>query len=159
MRIKLHNMKGSPRCLSHLAALLLLLPAVCGCQGEQAVNAQTDDTTMLRVGVLPTQECMRLYYARHMGVADSLGVRLVCFRSLADIDTALMSGRVDVALTDTARLAYLLTDSAALKKWKATSMRLDTLCAASDSLWLLVTDSSAVKGVGGLKDKLVGMLR
>lgn len=152
---KRHNTNESPGALLHLAALIFLLSGLlvaCGGNNSRTQGTADDDSTILRVGVLPTHECLRLYYACRMGATDSLGLRLVSFGSIADIDTALLGGSIDVALTDTARLNYLCSryDTA-----KAFSI----LAAAHDTLWLVATDSSKVRGAGGMKDKLIGMLR
>lgn len=143
-----HNNNESPSVSIRLAALFFLILNLAGCAGSGKASHAEADSLALRIGVLPTQECLRLFYAERMGITDSLDLRLMLYRSVADIDTALLGGSVDVALTDTVRLNHLAADS-----------QMHVVAYAKDTLWLVATDSSGVRGAGGLKDKLVGMLR
>lgn len=68
----------------------------------------TAEDTLWRVAVLPTLDCLPLYYAeeaawwRQGGVA----VELREFAAQGDADTALLRGRVSAAVTDLVRVAY-----------------------------------------------------
>jgi len=88
-------------------ALCAMLFGVAGCgrsdqaskRLSQAEKARWDsiDKASLKVGVLPTLDCLPLFVAHEERLFDTLGVtvHLKCFTAQMDCDTALLRGRVE----------------------------------------------------------------
>lgn len=91
-----------------LSSLLLLFSACGQTRPSSPTRNAPDDSTSLRVAVLPTLGCLPLLYAVESGLADSLGLPLryeLCHTQW-DADTALLGGSVDAAYLDAARWDY-----------------------------------------------------
>ena len=67
------------------------------------------DSLALKVAVMPTLDCLPLFYAEKCGIFDSLGldVRLTKYMAQMDCDTAVINGRTDVAYSDLIRAALM----------------------------------------------------
>ena len=113
---------------------------------------QDSDSTLFRIAVLPTDECRPLLIAQQHGMFDTLGftVRLDTFLSAMDADTALLSGHVQMLVTDSVRLAYLNT----LTGGDLVPVVVDTL-----RLSMMMTAQSRVKSTKSLKEKIVAATR
>ncbi len=95
-----------------LSVLLAIAVAACGSDASDAAQQDADSTT-LHVAIIPTLDCLPVYYAQQTGIYDSLGLelKLHTYMSQADADTALREHHVSVAYSDLAR-AILLQQSA-----------------------------------------------
>ena len=60
------------------------------------------DSNVLRIAVLPILQSLPIYYAEETGMMESTNpkMRLMRYKALMDIDTAVINQRVDIALTD-----------------------------------------------------------
>ena len=61
-----------------------------------------EDSAALKIGVLPTMDCLPLYVAKERRLFDTLGVdiRLKPYTSQIDCDAALLKGRIEGTVTD-----------------------------------------------------------
>lgn len=80
-----------------------------GCKNKGALSvshsAQADTSVEMRVGILPTMDCLPAVYALKNGIFDSLGVhvQLVPYSSAMDCDTAFINRHIDGMFTDVVR--------------------------------------------------------
>lgn len=121
-------------------------------QGVKKKTVQKVDTTLLRVAVTPTLDCLPLFVANDRGMFDAEGVkvRLVRYQAQMDQDTAIERGRVDGLTTDLVRAERLQQESGIGLEY--------TL--GTEAQWQMVTNKMArIKQVGHLKDKMIAMSR
>lgn len=110
-----------------------------------------EDSLALKVAVMPTLDCLPLYVASDRGMfrAEGVDVRLRCFTSQMDQDTALQKCRVEGIVSDLVRTEYL--------KQQGLSLRYVT---STNQYWLLFTNRTArIKRLNQLEDKMVAMSR
>lgn len=85
---------------------------------HEAAAKERPDSTALRVALLPTADCLPLYYAARSGLFDSLKVKVVLrsFEAQADCDTALLGSSADISASNlaTALLQYARSPETAL---------------------------------------------
>lgn len=110
------------------------------------------DSTVLRLALLPTVDCLPFYYAEAAGIYDTLGLRglkLVTFSAQADADTALLGGSVQGGVTDLVRLGYHCGRG---KKLVAV--------AATDGSWAFAACGSLrIRSVEKMKGRMVAISR
>lgn len=110
------------------------------------------DSTVLRLALLPTVDCLPFYYAEAAGIYDTLGLRglqLVTFAAQADADTALLGGSVQGGVTDLVRLGYHCGKG---KKLVAV--------AATDGSWAFAAcDRLRIRSVDKMKGRMVAVSR
>lgn len=138
--------------------MLVLLPALWACGGgtvqtrkAQTAEERARERKALKVAVMPTLDCLPFYVARENRLFDTLGVdvRLRYFSAQMDVDTALASGSVAVAVTDLVRYARLKKQGTAL-----------SLLSATGAYWQLLTNRNArIRALRQLDDKMVAMTR
>lgn len=117
----------------------------------ERAKLKTADSLALKVGVMPTLDCMPLYLAKERRLFDTLGVdvRLRMRKAQMDIDTALIGGSVEGAVSDSVRVARMQSRGTAL-----------TVLGTTNTSWQLVGNRSArLKEVKQLGDKMVAMTR
>lgn len=117
----------------------------------ERAKLKTADSLALKVGVMPTLDCMPLFVAKERRLFDTLGVdvRLRMRKAQMDIDTALIGGSVEGALSDSVRVARMRSRGTAL-----------TEVGTTNTSWQLVGNRSArLKEVKQLGDKMVAMTR
>ena len=125
--------------------------ASCSHQHEEVSPLRGDLEGSLRVAVMPAMSCLPVYYAEWTGLADSLGLEMKVLRYEAqmDIDTALIGGSVEGAVSDSVRVARMRSRGTAL-----------TEVGTTNTSWQLVGNRSArLKEVKQLGDKMVAMTR
>ncbi len=90
------------------AVLAILFLASCIKREAKLIPADNvpNDTLPLTVAILPSLDCLPVYYAQSMGLFDSLGVDIDLreYLSQMDIDTALLRRQVSFGHTNLARL-------------------------------------------------------
>ncbi len=101
----------------HLRALALVATIItlASCNKREAMlsahgaEGKQDKDTTLSVAVVPELDCLPVYYAKRMGLFDSLGldVRLLQYAAQADADTALARGRATLGHTSLARIEVM----------------------------------------------------
>ena len=117
----------------------------------ERAKLKTADSLALKVGVMPTLDCMPLFVAKERRLFDTLGVdvRLRMRKAQMDIDTALIGGSVEGAVSDSVRVARMRSRGTAL-----------TEVGTANTSWQLVGNRSArLKEVKQLGDKMVAMTR
>ena len=117
----------------------------------ERAKLKTADSLALKVGVMPTLDCMPLFVAKERRLFDTLGVdvRLRMRKAQMDIDTALIGGSVEGAVSDSIRVARMRSRGTAL-----------TEVGTTNTSWQLVGNRSArLKEVKQLGDKMVAMTR
>lgn len=117
----------------------------------ERAKLKTADSLALKVGVMPTLDCMPLFVAKERRLFDTLGVdvRLRMRKAQMDIDTALIGGSVEGAVSDSVRVARMRSRGTAL-----------TEVGTTNTSWQLVGNRSArLKAVKQLGDKMVAMTR
>lgn len=141
------------------ALVAILLLAACGQSYEETkrktraerIRLAKEDSAALKVGVMPTLDCLPLWVAREHGLFDTLGVdiRLKWFTAQMDCDTALANKRVELAITDLVRAQWLEDHGTALE-----------LPIATNTYWLLISNkNSRIKQLKQLDDKMIAMTR
>lgn len=117
----------------------------------ERAKLKTADSLALKVAVMPTLDCMPLFVAKERRLFDTLGVdvRLRMRKAQMDIDTALIGGSVEGAVSDSVRVARMRSRGTAL-----------TEVGTTNTSWQLVGNRSArLKEVKQLGDKMVAMTR
>lgn len=117
----------------------------------QADRLRTEDSLALKVAVLPTLDALPLWVANDCGLFDKehVDVRLKVYSAHMDIDTALMRGRVEGAMTDCFRVDKMEKEGLSFERLDVTDLH-----------WCLIANrSSRVKAVRQLGDKMIAMTR
>lgn len=132
-----------------VVAPLLAAMAITSCGQTEAVAE--NDSLSLKLGVLPTMECLPFYYADSLGLFDSLGVdiKLVTFDAAMDADTAFQRGHIDGIVSD------LVKDCI----WKGNGDSLTIVMGADLNLWLVTSRTARLVKAESLKDKIIGITR
>lgn len=140
-----------------IAVLALFLS--CGHQ-ESAPDAtrqkkhaeEKADTTVVRLAVTPTLDCLPLFVAKEQGLFDHEGVkvRLMMYQAQMDQDTAIGRGRADGLMTDLVRAEYLQQKNGVALQYVS----------ATDASWQMVTNKTArIRQKRHLEDKMIAMSR
>lgn len=122
--------------------------------GASDARADADDSAALHVAVMPTLDCLPVYYAAQTGIYDSLGLqlRLHNYAAQIEIDTALQKGHAMLAYSDLCRVIVMQqTDTLGIKAVGRTS----------GGLWL-VTDTIGPRPVphlSALQGRMVAVAR
>ena len=117
----------------------------------ERAEQRRQDSLALKVAVLPTLDCLPMFVAAERGWFDSLkiDVRLRPFKAQMDVDTALVGGSVEGAITDLVRAERMRNRGTALN-----------YVAATNTAWQLVANRTArIKETRQLGDKMVAMTR
>ena len=117
----------------------------------ERAEQRRQDSLALKVAVLPTLDCLPMFVAAERGWFDSLkiDVRLRPFKAQMDVDTALVGGSVEGAITDLVRSERMRN--------RGTSLN---YVAATNTAWQLVANRTArIKETRQLGDKMVAMTR
>lgn len=142
-----------------LIPLVVAIMAGCGQSYDDAKKLneqkqrqnQREDSLALKVGVMPTLDCLPLYVAKENGLfgQDSVDIRLKQFSSQIDCDAAISSGRVEGGITDLVRA----------QRMKSKGVALDYV-AATNTYWQLISNRRArIRRIGQLKEKMIAMAR
>lgn len=140
-------------------AVVAMMMASCGKSFEEkqrmtkAERARQDSIyrSAFKVAVMPTLDCLPIFYAKEQGYFDSLGVdvRLRQYNAQMDCDTALIGGSVEGAITDLVRAEHLR------QKGTALDYRI-----ATNTYWQLIASRSArISKLDQLSDKIVAITR
>lgn len=151
-------MKKITRIVLFLCVILFGL-AGCGQQGKTSKRlSKTEkerldslDKASLKVGVMPTLDCLPLFVAQEERLFDTLGVsvHLKSFTAQMDCDTALLRGRVEGSVTDLVRAKHLE------KKGLQLSYPI-----ATNAYWQLITNRKArISELKQLSDKMIAITR
>lgn len=152
-----YNMKSIIRTTFILLASAAL--AACGpsydeikkqTQAEQQRLAR-EDSMALKVGVLPTLDCLPIYVAKERQLFDTAkaDIRLRTYMSQIDCDEALKRGRIEGNATDIVRGQHMRKKGYDIE-----------YVAATNSYWQLISNRMArIRRINQLSDKMVAMTR
>ena len=109
------------------------------------------DSTALKLGVLPTMECLPFYYADSIGIFDSLGidVKLVTFEAAMDADTAFVNGCIDGIVTDLVKECI----------WRGNGDTAHVAMVGDLRLWLVTAPKARLLKAESIKEKIIGITR
>ena len=144
--IKLEKMKK-------LIYIFLWLVAVglCGSCNQTNETVDDDDSTALKLGVLPTMECLPFYYADSIGLFDSLGVdvKLITFDAAMDADTAYVNGDIDGIVTDLVKACI----------WQGQGDTAQVAMVGELRMWLITAPKARLLKAESIKEKIIGITR
>lgn len=145
-----HRMRQMKKLLYILSFLpFVAMSGLSGCKKTDAMPCDTDSVA-IRLGVLPTIDCLPFYYADSTGIFDSLGidVRLVTYDAAMDADTAFAKGYIDAIATDLVK-ACLWEDTDSVRLVMNGDLR----------LWLVTARNARLLKAESLKEKIIGITR
>lgn len=142
-----------------LFAGVLLLMLSCGQSDEEKqrltraerARLRTEDSLALKVAVMPTLDCLPVFVAKELRLADTLGLdmRTKMFNAQMDCDTALAGTTAELAFTDLVRTEKLIKQGTQLAYLSATNLS-----------WQLITNrTTRVKDLKQMGDKMIAMTR
>lgn len=129
----------------------LVAMSLCGSCNQTNETRMDNDSTALKLGVLPTMECLPFYFADSIGLFDSLGVdvRLVTFEAAMDADTAFMRGYIDGIVSDLVKACI----------WQSDGDTAQVVMVGDLRLWLITASKARLLNVESLKEKIIGITR
>lgn len=139
--------------------IICLMLIACGNSYEEKqqltraekVRLDSIDRASLKVGVMPTLDCLPLYIAKEEQLFDTLGVtvHLKAFTAQMDCDTALIGGSVEGSITDLVRARRLEEKGVSL-----------SYPIATNTYWQLITNKKArISELKQLSDKMIAITR
>lgn len=142
-----------------LLFITIIFISACGQSDEQKIRLsaqekailKTEDSLALKVGVVPTIDCLPIFVAKELRMFDTLGVdvRLRMFNAQMDCDTALAGGSVEGSVTDLVRAFKLEGEGTML-----------TFPISTNQYWQLITNRSArLRELKQLNDKMLALTR
>ena len=147
------NLKGTMRHFFIIIVCTMLLMA-CGADNNRPVTGHEydeEDSTLLRVAVTPTLDCLPLFLASDHDFFGREGVAVVLreYQAQMDQDTAIERGRADILTTDLVRVERMKQRGTALNYLAATNLS-----------WQLYSKKMArIKRLEQLDDKMLAMTR
>ncbi|MBO4906611.1 MAG: ABC transporter substrate-binding protein [Bacteroidaceae bacterium] len=102
-------MMRKPTYLLIIIALVGILCQTACHDGGNTVSDSNGEDSVFHVAVIPTLDCLPVYYARQCGLFDSLGlhIQLHTYQSPLDVDTSLQRHTVELAYSDLCRAIVL----------------------------------------------------
>lgn len=121
------------------------------CNQTNLATSYTNDSTALKLGVLPTVDCLPFYYADATGLFDSLdlNIQLITFDAAMDADTAFKNGEIDGVVTDLVKLCL----------WQGQGDSIQAIMGGELTLWLVTAQNARLQKTESLKEKIVGITR
>ena len=109
------------------------------------------DSTYLKIGLIPTSECLPFLVAEHYGIADSCGLKLrtYLYDASMDADTAFMNGVVDCVVSDLVKLSVM----------ESRGEQVSAVFGGDVHLSVVVSRQSRLSDIKNLKDKIVSVTR
>ncbi len=136
--------------LIYILSFLGMIGLFGSCGQTETVKMDTDSTA-LKLGVLPTMECLPFYYADSIGIFDSLGidVKLVTFEAAMDADTAFVNGCIDGIVTDLVKECI----------WRGNGDTAHVAMVGDLRLWLVTAPKARLLKAESIKEKIIGITR
>lgn len=119
-------------------------------KAEQA-RKKTEDSLALKIGVMPTIDCLPAYVAKEACMFDTAkaDIRLKPYNAQIDCDAALAAGHIEGCFTDIVRCERMRQKGVGIE-----------YTAATNAYWQLVSNRLArIKMINQLKDKMIAMAR
>ena len=129
----------------------LMVVGLCGSCNQTNGTVNEEDSTAIKLGVLPTMECLPFYYADSTGLFDSLGVdvKLVTFDAAMDADTAYVNGKIDGIVTDLVKACI----------WQGQGDTAKVAMVSELRMWLITAPKARLLKAESLREKIVGITR
>lgn len=117
---------------------------------EEKARLQREDSFALKVGVMPTLDCLPMFVAKEQALFDSsMNIRLKRYRSQMACDEALRKGSVEGSVTDVVRALWLGKQGIDLD-----------FTSSTNAYWQLVSNRRArIKQLRQMQDKMMAMTR
>ncbi|MBR3454238.1 MAG: hypothetical protein IKH26_02830 [Bacteroidaceae bacterium] len=131
---------------------LLLLMGNTGCNHPSPTVANDSiDSLSLRVGVLPTLDCLPFYVAEEKGIFDTLGlgIRLFTYSCAMNCDTAFLRHQIDCAVSDIVKAQVWNIDNDSVRALMTTNLR----------LYLLTSRQARIMNTESIKEKIIAITR
>lgn len=131
--------------------LCMMVAGLCGSCHSTEEKLSTSDSTTLRLGVLPTMECLPFYYADSTGLFQSLDVKvqLVTFDAAMDADTAFANGSIDGIVSDLVKACILIENGDSVHVGFVGDLR----------MWLVTAAKARLLKTESVKEKIIGITR
>ncbi|MBQ8710738.1 MAG: hypothetical protein IJ550_09250 [Bacteroidaceae bacterium] len=129
----------------------LMVVGLCGSCNQTNGTVNEEDSTAIKLGLLPTMECLPFYYADSIGLFDSLGmnVRLVTFDAAMDADTAFVNGKIDGIVTDLVKACI----------WQGQGDTAMVAMVGELRMWLITAPKARLLKAESLREKIIGITR
>lgn len=129
----------------------LMVVSLCGSCNQTNGTVNEEDSTAIKLGVLPTMECLPFYYADSIGLFDSLGVNvhLVTFDAAMDADTAFVNGKIDGLVTDLVKACI----------WQGQGDTAMVAMVGELRMWLITAPKARLLKAESLREKIIGITR
>lgn len=129
----------------------LMVVDLCGSCNQTNGTVNEEDSTAIKLGVLPTMECLPFYYADSIGLFDSLGVNvhLVTFDAAMDADTAFVNGKIDGIVTDLVKACI----------WQGQGDTAMVAMVGELRMWLITAPKARLLKAESLREKIIGITR
>lgn len=129
----------------------LMVVGLCGSCSQTDRTVSEKDSTAIKLGVLPTMECLPFYYADSIGLFDSLGVNvhLVTFDAAMDADTAFVNGKIDGIVTDLVKACI----------WQGQGDTAMVAMVGELRMWLITAPKARLLKAESLREKIIGITR
>ena len=129
----------------------LMVVGLCGSCNQTNGTVNEEDSTAIKLGVLPTMECLPFYYADSIGLFDSLGVNvhLVTFDAAMDADTAFVNGKIDGLVTDLVKACI----------WQGQGDTAMVAMVCELRMWLITAPKARLLKAESLREKIIGITR
>lgn len=129
----------------------LLTMGLCGACNQTDKAVSNDDSTAIKLGVLPTIECLPFYYADSLGLFDSLGinVQLTTFAAAMDADTAFVNGYMNGIVSDLVKACV----------WNENGDSVHVAMCGDLKMWLVTAQSARLARAESMKEKIIGITR
>ena len=129
----------------------LMVVCLCGSCNQTNGTVNEEDSTAIKLGVLPTMECLPFYYADSIGLFDSLGVNvhLVTFDAAMDADTAFVNGKIDGIVTDLVKACI----------WQGQGDTAMVAMVGELRMWLITAPKARLLKAESLREKIIGITR
>lgn len=125
---------------------------------EKRIKELREDSAALKVAVMPTLDCLPLFVAEEREMFDTVvDIRLKCYTAQMDCDTALLRGRVEMAVSDLVRAERMKGEK--VKGWKGEKVNLGYLT-STNAYWLLIGNrNQRITNLSHLDDRMLAMTR
>lgn len=141
------------------AAIAIFLLAGCGesevqkrrISKEKREQQRREDSLALKIGTLPTLDCLPLYVAQETGLYKQLDVdvRLKPYSSQIDAEAAMLARKIEGSVSDLVRTERIRQEGTALNYFSATN-----------TYWQLISNRKArINSLKQLEEKMVAMAR
>lgn len=117
----------------------------------ESIRLAKEDSAALKIGIIPTLDCLPLMVAKELCLFDSTGsdIRLKAFTSQLDCDDALMKGKIEGSVTDVVKAEWMKRKGFQLHYFSGTN-----------AAWKLITNRMArISEMKQMSDKMVAMAR